>query len=137
MLSSKWQVGLIAELLLVTSSSAARCCSAACTALRTSPAQCTAAAPSPASAAAETKSFSPFRIPRVSPAAEVQLNIKNCVRTILHPMLHTAVLQALNYLMMICFPFHLLHRKSQLELLVFSCYSLYVCLTSDQWNNSR
>ena len=104
------------QVVVVTSSSASECCSAACTGLmRTGPApQCTAV-PTSASAAAETKSFSPFRIPRVSPAAEVQLNIKNCViGTILHPMLHTAVLQALNYLMMICFPFHLLHRMSQL-----------------------
>ena len=109
------------RVVVVTSSSASECCSAACTGLRT---WCTAVPTSAsAAAAAETKSFSPFRIPRV------QLNIKNCViGTVLHPMVHsTALLQSDDELFSISSSAFNESTFVGIQLLT----QFYVCLTSD------
>ena len=108
------------RVVVVTSSSASECCSAACTGLRT---WCTAVPTSASAAAAETKSFSPFRIPRV------QLNIKNCViGTVLHPMVHsTALLQSDDELFSISSSAFNESTFVGIQLLT----QFYVCLTSD------
>ena len=131
MLALKRQVGLMAELLLVTSSSASWCCSAACTGLRTSP-QCTADPALHQQRLQKLSLFHPSAFPESRSAIKYQ---ELCNWNSFAP---NGAQHCADYnLMMSCFPFHLLHSMSQL--CWYSVAHSALCLSNIgvQLNNSR